>query len=264
MTALFLIHIIWSSFIYAPCYGAMYVLSDEMIRIISESDTCNIGKVEINDHSEGWTSITTRSNCSDSTQNGFSNNLGNIICKQLGFSTLKSYQMVEATQSDEMGYNRFNCASGATNICTQCELEHDTDCEEQRMLVECEGSNTDEHLECILLSDYLYVEEDSEYECNVSSNLAKKPFYEDETFILVMVIIGLVVTFCFVICVMNWCQEEYNECMGCRSCIRCLLCKCLGYEGGDNDPVPFDVSKKRKADLARRQQGRAGNEADYW
>ena len=53
----------------------------------------------------------------------------------------------------------------------------------------------------------------------ISYNLDSKPFYEDDTFILVAVIIGFVIITCIVICIVNYVQSEYGSCMQCRSCI---------------------------------------------
>ena len=83
-----------------------------------------------------------------------------------------------------------------------------------------------------------------------------EPFYEDDTFILVVVIIGLLFGALLTVCICNYAQTEYDCCKSCRPCIVCLTCKCMSYEYDDQHKkkVPFDVSDKKKRQLAASQR----------
>ena len=280
-----------------------FVLSDGQLRIISRSDTCNIGTIEMNDNLLGWTPLTI-SDCDTSIQS-FDSNIADLICKQLGFNKLNSYQGHDTMNigmlyfiylflrfceykccsfclfvvvQDENGYNVIDCDDDAINICKQCKFEKKQniisfdDCDYKSIEIECDQAGTD--LRCIPMDEYIENDDDDnmEYKCNVndieneniiSFNLASKPFYEDDTFILVMACIGFVVFSCLTICLCNYCQVQYEVCMKYRKCILCLTCKCMSYEGGDLEPVPFDVSDKKKADL-RRAQKDFDNQTAYW
>jgi len=146
-------------------------------------------------------------------------------------------------------------------------------CDSKPIEIECDQPGTD--LKCIPIDQF--VEDDNmENKCNkddsidnkngeniISYNLASKPFYEDDTFILVVVIIGLVLGACITICIVNYVQSEYGSCMQCRKCIICITCRCFGYEGDEPEPVPFDVSPQKKARLKAAQKG-FDEQTSYW
>ena len=135
--------------------------------------------------------------------------------------------------------------------------------------IECDQSGTE--FKCTPIDQFIQNDNNMDKKCNkyhdndnmISFNLASKPFYEDDTFILVAVIIGFVFVACIVICIVNYFQSEYGSCMQCRACILCLTCRCLGYEGDEPEPVPFDVSPQRKAKLKAAQRD-FDNQTSYW
>ena len=82
-----------------------------------------------------------------------------------------------------------------------------------------------------------------------------KPFYETRNGIIVLLVIGILIVLCCVVPICNYCQTEYKECLCCRPCVQCLMCKTTcGYEEDDQGDVPFDVSEEQKRELARRQR----------
>ena len=94
--------------LFGYCISNSFVLSDGELRIISSSDSCNIGIIEMNDYLKGWiplTSITSDCDTRFIYSSSFDSNIGDIICKQLGFNKLNSYQYIE---NNNIGTNLIN------------------------------------------------------------------------------------------------------------------------------------------------------------
>eukprot|EP01084_Bolivina_argentea_P077221 140013_1 len=251
------------------CTSNSYILSNEQFKIVSLSDQCRTGTIEINDHMNGWNKITSTDHCSLPTDSSFNAIFGDTICKQLGFDGLNWFDMSpnqhNAQNMRQIGYNNIMCDVNTTDICKQCTLKYKgneimDDCDHWNVFIECKGNS---NLKCINSNDY--IEDDNiNSKCNnISYTLASKPFYEDDTFILVVVIIGIVILACCTICTINYIQTEHNRCMKCRALIKCLTCKCFGYEGDEPEPIPFDVSPQKKAKLKAQQRG-FDEQTAYW